>query len=96
MRNYEGVFIINPDLNPDAAKNVVTQVQETVTKNGGRIEGVQDWGKRKLAYKIKKKAEGHYCILNFQLESTTSKKLEQALRLNDSLLRYLLINKDAL
>jgi small subunit ribosomal protein S6 len=96
MRNYEGVFIINPDLNPDVVKNVVTQVQESVQKNGGRVEGVQDWGKRKLAYKINKKQEGYYCILNFQMESTASKKLEVALRLNDSLIRYMLINKDAL
>ncbi len=96
MRNYEGVFIINPDLTADAAKNVVTQVQDAVQKYGGRIDGVQDWGKRKLAYKIKKKQDGIYCILNFQIESTASKKLEQTLRLNDGLLRYLLINKDAL
>ena len=96
MRNYEGVFIINPDLNADASKGVVTQVQELVAKNGGRVEGLQEWGKRRLAYKINKKQEGHYVILNFQLDSKHAKKLEQGLRLNDNLLRYLLVNKDDL
>ena len=94
MRNYEGVFIINPDLTSDAAKGVVTQVQELVSKSGGRIDGLQEWGKRRLAYKIHKKNEGNYVVLNFQLDSNQAKKLEQALRLNDNVIRYLLVNKD--
>ncbi len=94
MRNYEGVFIINPDLSTDASKGVVSQLQELVSKNGGRVDGMQEWGKRRLAYKIGKKQEGNYVILNFQLDSKQTKKLEQSLRLNDNLLRYLLVNKD--
>jgi small subunit ribosomal protein S6 len=96
MRNYEGVFIINPDLTTDASKGVLTQVQDLVTKNGGHVDGVQEWGKRRLAYKINKKHEGNYVILNFQLDSKNTKKLEQTLKLNDNLLRFLLVNKDAL
>lgn len=96
MVNYEGVFIINPDLTNDASKGVVTQVQDMVSKNGGRIDNLQEWGKRRLAYKIRKKQEGNYVILNFQLDSKQTKKLEQALRLNDNVLRYLLVNKDLL
>ncbi len=96
MRNYEAVIIINPDIAPDASKNVVTQVQDLVTKNGGRVDGMQEWGKRKLAYKIQKKQEGNYLVLNFQMDSKQTKKLEQGLRLNDQLMRYLIVNKDAL
>ena len=94
MRNYEGVFIINPDLATDAAKGVVTQIQEFVSKNGGRIDGLQDWGKRRLAYKIKKRHEGNYVVINFQLDTKQTKKFEQTLRLNDHVLRYLLVSKD--
>lgn len=96
MRNYEGVFIINPDIATEASKGVVGQLQELISKNGGRVEGLQEWGKRRMAYKIKKKHEGHYVVMNFQLDSNQTKKLEQSLRLNDQLLRYLLVNKDAL
>ena len=96
MRNYEGVFIINPDLTADASKGVIGQVQELVSKNGGRVEGLQEWGKRRMAYKINKQHEGNYVIMNFQLDSKQAKKLEQSLRLNDNLLRFLLVNKDAL
>ena len=94
MRNYEGVFILSPDLAPDAAKGVVTQVQEVLAKNGGRVDGLQDWGKKRLAYKINKKIEGMYYLLNFQLDSKNTKKVEQTLRLNDQIMRFLLINKD--
>ena len=96
MRNYEGVFIINPELSNDSSKGVVTQIQELVSKNGGRVDGIQEWGKKRLAYKIKKKQEGNYVIMSFQMDSKFTKKLDQALRQNDHLLRFLLVNKDAL
>ena len=94
MRNYEGVLILNPDLPVDQSKATVAQVQELVTKNGGRVDGLQEWGKRRLAYKIGKRHEGSYLIVNFQMDSKQTKKLEQAFRLNDNVLRYLLVNKD--
>ena len=96
MRNYEGVLILNPDLPADQSKGVVAQVQELVTKNGGRVDGLQEWGKRRLAYKIGKKQYGNYLVVNFQMDSKQTKKLEQAFRLNDHVLRYLLVNKDAI
>ena len=96
MVNYEGVFILDPDLSADASKAAVAQVQELVTKNGGRIDGLQEWGKKRLAYKINKKLDGSYVVVNFQLESQHTKKLEQTLRLNDSIMRFLLVNKDNL
>jgi len=95
MSNYEGVFIIDPDLPLDASKGVVAQLQELVTKNGGRVDGLQEWGKRRLAYIIKKKHDGNYVLLNFQMDSKQTRKFEQALRLNDQLLRYLVVAKEA-
>jgi small subunit ribosomal protein S6 len=96
MRNYEGVFILNPDLAGDAAKNAAVAVQELVSKNGGRVDGLQEWGKRRLAYKIGKKQEGNYLVVNFQMDTQQTRKFEQALRLNDNVMRFLLVNKDAL
>ena len=94
MSSYEGIFIIDPDVQADASKGIVTGLQELVTKNGGRVEGIQDWGKKRLAYMIKKKQEGQYVLLNFQMDSRLAKKIEQNLKLNDNLLRYMIINKD--
>ena len=94
MRNYEGVFIIDPDLSNDVSKGVVAQIQELVTKGGGRVDNLQEWGKKRLAYKIHKKHEGIYLLLNFQMDPKHTKKFEQMLRLNDQVLRFLLVNKD--
>ena len=96
MVNYEGIFILDPDLSADVSKATVTQVQDLVTKNGGRIDGLQEWGKKRLAYKINKKQDGTYVVVNFQLDSQHTKKLDQTLRLNDNILRFLLVNKDNL
>ena len=96
MVNYEGIFILDPDISADASKAAVVTLQDLVTKNGGRIDNLQDWGRKRLAYKIKKKQEGNYVILNFQLDSQFTKKLEQSLRLNETIIRYLLVNKDNL
>ncbi len=94
MNNYEGVFIIDPDLSPDATKGAVGQIDGLIQKHGGRIDGVQEWGKKRLAYKIKKKQDGHYVFFNFQLSPSETKKLESAFRLNDHLIRFLLVNKE--
>ncbi len=94
MRNYEAVFITNSDLSSDASKNLVAQIQELISKNGGRVDGLQEWGKKRLAYRIRNKQDGNYVLMNFQLDTQQTKKLEQALRLNDQVLRYLLVNKD--
>ncbi len=94
MRNYEGVFIVDPDLTNDASKAVVTQIQDFITKNGGRVDGLQEWGKKRMAYRIRKKQDGLYVLLNFQLDPLHTKRFEQAIRLNDQVMRYLLVNKD--
>lgn len=94
MRNYEGIFIINSDLVGDAAKGASTQVQDLITKVGGRVDGLQDWGKRRLAYKIEKKHDGNYLVVTFQMDPKQTKKFEQSLRLNDNVMRFLLVNKD--
>ncbi len=94
MGNYEGVFILDPDLAQESSKNIVTQIQELITKNGGRVEGLQEWGKKRMTYKIKKRQDGNYVLLTFQIDSLQVKKVDQSLRLNDQVLRHLLVNKN--
>jgi small subunit ribosomal protein S6 len=93
MRNYEGVFILTPELSFEATKSGVAQIQELISKSGGRVDGLQEWGKKRLAYKIGKRHEGYYVIMNFQLDPAQTKKLEQTLRLNDHVLRHLIVTK---
>ena len=93
MASYEGVFIVDPDVSNETYKSVLALIQDLITKNGGRIDGLQEWGKKRLAYRIKKKADGSYIIVNFELSGAGVKKAEQSLKLNDQIIRYMIINK---
>ena len=95
MVHYEGVFILNSGLSPDTNKGMVTQIQDLITKNGGRIDGLQEWGRKKLAYRVKKKQDGNYVLINLQIDPKMTKKLAEILRLNDDILRFLFIKKEA-
>ena len=94
MVHYEGVFIIDADASADVSKGVVAQLQDFVAKTGGRVDGLQEWGKKRLAYKINKKNDGNYVLLNYQMDSAHAGKFEQMIRLNDNVIRFLIINKD--
>ena len=63
MRNYEVVFIVNPDLDETALTGVVDQVKAWITDAGGTVEKVDLWGKRRMAYLIRKQREGQYVLL---------------------------------
>ena len=95
MNNYEGVFILKASLDNDAQEKVVEQIKEIVTKANGKIEQVQSWGKKKLAFLIKKQSEGCYYCIEFSLDPAAVKKIENSFRLNDSILRFMIINKES-
>ncbi len=96
MKSYEGVFILDPDMSSESSKGTVNTIQELILKNGGRVDGLQEWGKKRMAYKIRKKSEGYYVIFNFQMDPKESAKFDQSLRLNDNIIRFLIIKKDEL
>ena len=60
MRKYETIFILDPDLEEEQAQSVIEKVKGIITQTNGEILKVEDWGKRKLAYEVKKKPKGHY------------------------------------
>jgi small subunit ribosomal protein S6 len=94
MREYELVFIVHPDLDDTALKDVVEKVSGWITEAGGNISKVDLWGKRKLAYSIRKQKEGQYVLFNTQMEPTFGATLERNLRFLEPVMRFLLINVD--
>ena len=82
MNNYEGLFIIKPDLKEEDIKNVLKAITDSVTKNGGSINKEEPWGKRMLAYPIKKYKEGYYYKVDFTAPSEAITKLENAYKLS--------------
>jgi small subunit ribosomal protein S6 len=91
MRDYELVFIVHPDLDDTALKDVVEKVSGWITEAGGIVSKVELWGKRKLAYAIRKQKEGQYVLLHTQMDPTFGATLERNLRFLEPIMRFLLI-----
>ena len=94
MNKYEGVFIMKPDLNEDGLKGLLNLIDEEIKKKDGAVEEVKSWGKRRLAYSIKKFDEGVYYQLDFALAPAAVRDIERKFRLNDNILRFLVIRKE--
>ncbi len=94
MRDYELVFIVHPDLETAAFDEVVEKVQGWISEEGGEISKVDVWGKRKMAYPIRKKEEGQYVLLETKMLPTAIPVLERNLRLLEPVMRFLVTNKE--
>ena len=87
MENYESLFIIKPDIKEEDVKGVIKVITEALVKNGGTIKKEENWGKKQLAYPVKKFKEGFYYKLEFTAPTNLITKLEEAYRLNADILR---------
>ncbi len=94
MRTYEALYIVNPELGDDDIQTVEKQVQDLVTNNGGTIVRSEIWGKRKLAYTVKKHTEGVYVLLRFQAAPSFIARLEGFFKLAEPVIRYLVVHFD--
>ncbi len=94
MREYELIFIVHPDLETAAFDEVVEKVQGWITEEGGEISKVDVWGKRKMAYPIRKKEEGQYVLLETKMPPTSILNLERNLRLLEPVMRFLVTNRE--
>ncbi|MCX7845936.1 MAG: 30S ribosomal protein S6 [Dictyoglomaceae bacterium] len=94
MRNYELMCLIRPELTEDEIQSLSQEIQKDMQSLGGEVKNVDLWGKRNLAYPIKKRKEGYYIVYNFLFATTQLKELERRLKLKEDVLRYLLILRD--
>lgn len=94
MNKYELTVIVKPTLDEDSIKKEFESVQEIITKFGGVIEKVDDWGKRRLAYEIKKFNEGFYNFITFTAENETPAEIENRMRIKENIIRYLIVRQD--
>jgi len=90
MRKYELVFIIHPDLDENATKEIVDRVTGWITEGGGKVDKVDPWGKRKLAYEIQNQTEGQYFLVQAQMATSSISELENNLRYLEPILRHLI------
>ena len=94
MRDYEVTFIVHPELEEAAFEEVVERVQEQIHEGGGTVSMVDIWGKRKLAYPIRKKWEGQYVYLEAQMPPSYCVELERNLRFIEPIMRFLVVRTD--
>jgi len=90
-RIYELVFIAQPDLDEEGLTALVKRVQQIMTDGGGEIVMTEDMGRRRLAYPIAHRTEGHYVLIQAALEQPTIAALERDLTLSEDVLRHLLV-----
>lgn len=94
MRTYEALYIASPELDEDGIQTMASSMEDLVTSNGGAIVRSENWGKRKLAYEVKKFSEGNYILLRFNASPDFIARLEAAFKLNESIIRYLIVHLD--
>ena len=90
MRNYELVCIVQPDLDETAFNEAVDRIKSWVTDSGGKVSKVDVWGKRKLAYLIRKQREGQYVLLNIDLPTEATQNLERNILFMEPVMRHML------
>ncbi len=94
MHNYELALIVNSKIEDDARTATVEKAKEYITRAGGTITDVEDWGKKKLAYDIQKMSEGFYYFIHFDAETTAPAEIESNVRIMDNVLRFLCVRTD--
>lgn len=91
MHNYELVFILQADLDEATLNGVVDNVENLIKNNKGEITKIDRWGKRKLAYPIRKMNEGYYVFYSFSIDPNEVANLKRALGYNEQVLRYIVV-----
>ena len=96
MRMYETIFIADPDLQDEVRKTLFEKFKNILVQEGGILANFDDWGNKKLAYEIAKKARGHYVCMTYGGTGELITELERNFRLDDKVLKYMtiLLEKD--
>jgi small subunit ribosomal protein S6 len=93
-RTYESVAIINAALEDEQVETTIARIQETITTHGGELIEIEKWGRKRLAYPIKKAKSGYYVVIRFNATTDLIATLERNYRLDENVIRYLTIQLD--
>ena len=93
MKKYELLFIIDNSAADEAKEAIIAKMSQLVTDNGGSVEKVDKWGAKKLAYPINFKEDGYYVLMNFECEPALIAEMERQLRINDQVMRHMVVKK---
>ncbi len=94
MRPYEVMVIFDPDTDERQVQPTLDQYLTVITKAGGTVDNLDIWGRRRLAYEIRKKSEGIYAVINLTAEPATVKELDRQFTINESIMRTKVMRPD--
>ena len=92
MNNYETIMIINSNLEESTIKATVEKFEALINANG-KVESTEEWGKKKLAYPIKKQAEGYYVLVNFTSNPEFIDELDRVYNITDEVIKHIVVKK---
>jgi len=95
MREYESVFVLDPSIEDAQVDTELEKIKEFLGSRNSEITEIQKWGRRKLAYEVRKRKEGVYTLIRFQAEPGIPAELDRRYRLNENMLRYLTVAYEA-
>lgn len=94
MREYELTYIVRPDIDDEAVAAVAARVEQTIATHGGRVLKSTSWGKRRLAYPIRRYHEGTYILLRTEMADQAIREVERHLKLSEDVIRHLLVRAE--
>ena len=95
MTNYEIMFIVKATLDETALNNITKEVQKLITGSKGKVVEFKDLGRKKLAYPINKEVSGFYYLINAEANTETIQEFDRKLRINENILRHLILKKES-
>ena len=94
MKAYELLFFVAPNTDEETRAGVMKRIDVAITAEGGVVDSVEDWGKRKLAFEIDDLTEGDYTLINFHEDPTQIAELDRVLRINDAVKRHMIVRRE--
>ena len=95
MNSYEVLYIIKPDVEDEARAALIERFAQIVKEDGGEVENIYEWGKRKIAYDIEYISEGYYVLMNFKTKADLPAELERNMKISEFVMRFMVLKKDA-
>ncbi|MCR5304044.1 MAG: 30S ribosomal protein S6 [Lachnospiraceae bacterium] len=94
MHNYELALVVSAQIDDEARASVIENAKALIERFGGQVTDVVEWGKKKLAYEIKKQSEAFYYFIQFDADGTAPAEIERRARIMDNVFRYLIVRTD--
>lgn len=93
MKAYELLFFVAPSIDEESRAAVMKRIETTIAEGEGEVNNVENWGKRKLAYEINGLTDGDYTLIDFHADPTNVAELDRVLRINDAVVRHMIVKR---